>query len=151
MFLMGFLSLDDRNELVQFIEMVYPTYDAIVSRPFITQKDLNELFGYLLQKSREFVLDNPYWEQNFDKIFTLVRADGVVTIDITSQDLNAIMVQIKQTQQPLTNVSVIRYNSPTNPNIPLTYLIVKYFLPSNNIVTVQSIYSICLQQELNLS
>ena len=56
----------------------------------------------------------------FSKIFTLVRSDGQVIIDLVDTDLEAVMVQIRQTHQTLDHVTVIRYSSKTSPDIPST-------------------------------
>lgn len=106
------------STLDEFIKEVYPFYDSIVSKPIITQKDISELFAYLNNEAEKFVLDNPYIPE-FQKIFTLIRNDGVVTIDKVTQDVNAYMVQISQTNQVLTNVNTIRDNSGSSPPIVL--------------------------------
>jgi hypothetical protein len=99
------------KELIDFVIKVFPYYDKIVSKRIFTEKEVSELFELLIPDAKKFVLDNPYSNLGFDKIFTLVRADGEVTIDITSADLNAIMVQIEQKNQDFSNIKVIRSNS----------------------------------------
>jgi len=61
-----------------------------------------------------FVDNNPY-APAYDKIFTLVRNDGVVVIDKVTPATDAYMVQIQQDNQTLTNVQVVRDNSGQNP------------------------------------
>lgn len=120
-------------ELVDFIKKVYPYYDKIVSKKILTQVEVSELFGLLIPDAQKFVSNNPYSKLGFDKIFTLVRADGTVTIDITSSDLDAIMVQIEEKNQVLNNVNMIRSNSsiPVNLNSTLnnvnTYSTIKVY------------------------
>lgn len=98
------------TQLDVFIEKVYPFYDFIVTRPYLTQEDVTKLFSYLDKESQLFVEENPYFP-NFQKIFTLVRNDGIVTIDKVSSDPKAFMVLEKQIDQSLNNIVTIRDQS----------------------------------------
>lgn len=98
-------------ELENFINIHYNACNQIMSQPFITQIQYSELFAYLDPFVKSLILQNPYQELGFQKIFTIVRSDGIVIMDKVTSDINAKMVQIEQSNQVLTNVKVKRYDS----------------------------------------
>lgn len=106
-------------ELDGFLAATFPTTDQYAVSPVFDQAVVSELFGdYLLPAARAFVSHNPYDSQGFSKIFTLIRSDGQVIIDIVDTDLGAVMIQTREINQTLTNVSIVRYSSGTAPVLP---------------------------------
>lgn len=112
-------------ELDAFIEKTFDAQNRILSEPVNTQDTYTRAFTYFTPKIQALVQDVRY--PGFQKIFTMVRTDGIVIADIvgptvngTGGDLNAVMVQTQSYPTVLTNIKTIRYDAPTDPDVPTT-------------------------------
>lgn len=121
---------DIAMELDEFFAKTFPTENDILSEPVNTQESYSRVFAYVIPvipEIQRLVTDNPY--QGFQNIFTLVRTDGIViadivgpTIDRDCGDLEAVMVQTRSSPYVLDNIQTIRYDAPTDPDVPSTIL-----------------------------
>ena len=119
-------------ELDAFIEKTFEPQNRILSEPVNTQDTYIRAFTYFMPKIQELVQDIKY--PGFQKIFTMVRTDGIVIADIvgptvngTGGDVNAVMVQTKSYPTVLTNIQTIRYDASTDPELPSTINNARWF------------------------
>jgi hypothetical protein len=110
-----FSFYDIAKELDTFLYQIMPEYDKLVNKLFLTPQEFNAIFEYLNPRIEAFLEILPY--PSYQKIYTIVRTDGVVVTDKISSSPDTYMV-VTNTYGSLTNISGWQLNTAGLPNPP---------------------------------
>jgi len=111
-----FSFFDMSVELDEFIEIVVPTLSQIANKEQFSADDVKEFYSFLNEQSVKFISSSPY--PGYSRIITVMRTDGVVTVDKTIFNPLAIMIGASSIDNTLSNVTVTRQNTGTFVNYP---------------------------------
>ena len=89
-------------ELDTFLATIMPEYNRLVDHPYLTPAQFNAVFAYLNPRIETFLQQNPY--PGFEKIYTIVRTDGVVVTDKIASSPDTYMIVCNGNGQTFTDI-----------------------------------------------
>jgi len=111
-----FSFFDMALQLDEFIDSVLPTLAEIADKDQFTQADVEAFYAFLNAESVKFISVSPY--AGYSRIVTVMRTDGVVTVDKTVFNPLAIMIGVTSTDNTISNATVTRQNTGTPTQYP---------------------------------